>query len=90
MLEVLVRPFRILAKVFHPCVGNTITKDETAFNHFKAKLACTVNAIPGPAILSECTEVASKGQDTVKEEDTALDEMSNASKNIPGPKGFSG
>lgn len=89
MFKVLVCPFWVLAKMFHPSVGDAVTKDEATFNHFKAEFASAIDTVPCPAVFSECTEIATKGQNTVKEENTALDEMCNASKNIPGSKRFS-
>lgn len=86
MFKILVCPLWILAKMFHPGIGNAISKDEETFNHFKAKLASTINAIPCPSLFSKASQITSKGDDAIKVEDTTLDKMSNATKNSPRSK----
>jgi hypothetical protein len=73
MFKIFVSPAGILTKMFHPSIGNTIDKNERAFDHFKTELAAIINAVPGPTTISKDTQVPGKSQDTIDKEDTTLD-----------------
>lgn len=76
--------------MFHPSVGDTVTKDQAGLDHFKAEFACTIHAIPCPAVLSKGSKVASKSKNTVKVKDASFDEVCNATQHFPGSNNATG
>lgn len=77
-------PCRVLTKVFHPGVCNTINKNKSRFNHFETEAGAIFNAIPCPASVGKGTQVTAERQNTIEKKDTAFDQVSNTTKYFPG------
>lgn len=77
MLKVLVRPFGVLTKVFHPGVCDTIKENQAGLNHFKAKTRAAINTVPCPSTFGKSAEISAEGHDAIKEKDTTFNQMSD-------------
>lgn len=86
MFKVFMIPAWVLAKVFHPCIGDPVNEDQRAFNKFKAEFAASIHTIPCPASIRKGTKVATEGENAIEEEDTTFNQVSYTTQNSPRSK----